>query len=164
MDAKTAFLNGDLDEKIYMEQPKGFVVLNQKKKVCKLAKSLYGLKQEVKQWHEKLDKVMLSNGFKINECDKYVYIKVANRWYVIVCLYVDVVLIVGSNDKMIKTIKKMLNKHYDHNKEPSILCNEWQRLPFLYKLVFFAPLYTQQQLRAHKVLESFFFPYLLFSQ
>ena len=44
MDVKTAFLNGDLDEEIYMEQPEGFAVLDQEKKVCRLVKSLYGLK------------------------------------------------------------------------------------------------------------------------
>ena len=45
MDVKTAFLNGDLDEEIYMEQPEGFVVPGQEKKVCRLVKSLYGLKK-----------------------------------------------------------------------------------------------------------------------
>ena len=49
MDVKTAFLNGDLDKEIYMEQPEGFVLLGNEKKVCKLVKSLYGLKQAPKQ-------------------------------------------------------------------------------------------------------------------
>ena len=49
MDVKTAFLNGDLDEEIYMEQPEGFVAPGQEKKVCKLVKSLYGLNQAPKQ-------------------------------------------------------------------------------------------------------------------
>ena len=53
MDVKTAFLNGDLNEEIYMEQPEGFVVSGQEKKVCRLVKSLYGLKQAPKHWHEK---------------------------------------------------------------------------------------------------------------
>ena len=70
MDVKTAFLNGDLDEEIYMEQPEGFVVPGQEKKFCQLVKSLYGLKQAPMQWHEKFDSVMMTNGFKINECDK----------------------------------------------------------------------------------------------
>src|SRR5215813_3783108 len=60
MDVKTAFLNGELDEEIYMEQPEGFNVPGQKNKVCKLVKSLYGLKQAPKKWHEKFDKEMLS--------------------------------------------------------------------------------------------------------
>ena len=48
MDVKTAFLNGDLEEEIYMEQPEGFVAPGKEKKVCKLVKSLYGLKQAPK--------------------------------------------------------------------------------------------------------------------
>ena len=75
MDVKTAFLNGDLEKEIYMEQPEGFIVPGQEKKVCKLVKSLYGLKQTPKQWHEKFDNTMITNGFRINECDKCVYIK-----------------------------------------------------------------------------------------
>ena len=51
MDVKTAFLNGDLEEEIYLEQPEGFIVLGQEQKVCRLIKSLYGLKQAPKQWH-----------------------------------------------------------------------------------------------------------------
>jgi hypothetical protein len=48
MDVKTAFLNGELDEEIYMEQPEGFIVPRKEKKVCRLVKSLYGLKQAPK--------------------------------------------------------------------------------------------------------------------
>ena len=55
MDVKTAFLNGDLDEEIYMEQPEGSPTPGQENKVCKLVKSLYGLKQAPKQWHEKFE-------------------------------------------------------------------------------------------------------------
>ena len=51
MDVKIAFLNGDLDEETYMEQPKDFISSRQEKKVCKSVKSLYGLKQAPKQWH-----------------------------------------------------------------------------------------------------------------
>ena len=107
MDVKTAFLNGELDEEIYMEQPEGFIVPGKEKKVCRLVKSLYGLKQAPKQWHEKFDKAVLSNGFKINECDKCVYVKSTNDGYVILCLYVDDMLIVGSNVKMIQSTKDM---------------------------------------------------------
>ena len=85
MDVKTGFLNGELEEKIYMEQPEWFVAHGQEKKVCRLVKSLYGLKQAPKQWHQTFDKTMLSNGFKINECDKCVYNKSTPTTYVLVC-------------------------------------------------------------------------------
>ncbi|GJV21831.1 zinc finger, CCHC-type containing protein [Tanacetum coccineum] len=71
MDVKTAFLNGDLDEEVYMKQPKGFVMPGNEHKVCKLVKSLYGLKQAPKQWHQKFDEVVLSSGFLLNQSDKF---------------------------------------------------------------------------------------------
>nr|GEY21380.1 zinc finger, CCHC-type [Tanacetum cinerariifolium] len=75
MDMITAFLNGDLDEKIYMKQPEGFVMPERESKLCKLKKSLYGLKQAPKQWHQKFDDVVLSNGFSLNQANKCVYSK-----------------------------------------------------------------------------------------
>ena len=113
MDVKTAFLNGELDEEIYMEQPEGFNVPGQTKKVCRLVKSLYGLKQAPKQWHEKFDNLMMSNGFKINECDKCVYVKNTNNGCVIICLYVDDLHIIGSNVDIIKSTKRILNNKFD---------------------------------------------------
>ncbi|PWA98998.1 hypothetical protein CTI12_AA013410 [Artemisia annua] len=113
MDVKTAFLNGDLEEEIYMNQPEGFIAPGQENKVCRLVKSLYGLKQAPKQWHQKFDHAMLESGFKINECDKCVYVKDTSSGYVILCLYVDDMLIVGSNDKMIKSTKDMLKSKFD---------------------------------------------------
>ena len=56
---------------------------------------------------------MMSHGFKINECDKCVYVKDVEHGYVIVCLYVDDILIVGNNDKMITSTKNMLNSRFD---------------------------------------------------
>ena len=56
---------------------------------------------------------MMSHGFKIKECDKCVYVKDVEHGYVIVCLYVDDILIVGSNDKMITSTKNMLNSRFD---------------------------------------------------
>ena len=54
MDEKTAFLNGELEEEVYIKQPESFVVPSQERKVCKLIKSLYGLRQVSKQWHQKI--------------------------------------------------------------------------------------------------------------
>jgi hypothetical protein len=98
MDVKTAFLNGDLDEKVYMEQLEGFIMHRHEKKVCKLVKSLYGLKQAPKQWHEKFDYVILSHGFKHNNANKCIYSKFTDCYGVIICLYVDDMLIFGTRD------------------------------------------------------------------
>ncbi|GKD98518.1 putative RNA-directed DNA polymerase [Tanacetum coccineum] len=113
MDVKTVFLNGDLEEEIYINQPKGFIDPGQEGKVYRLVKSLYGLKQAPKQWHQKFDHTMLESGFKINECDKCVHVKDTSSRYVILCLDVDDMLIVGSNDKMIKSTKDILKSKFD---------------------------------------------------
>ncbi|PHT89709.1 hypothetical protein T459_04822 [Capsicum annuum] len=112
MNVKTAFLNGELKEEIYMKKPKGFVVPGKENKVCKIIKSLYGLKQAPKQWHAKFDKTMLANGFKINECDKCVYIKDTLNHQVIVCLYVDDMLIISRDISDINTMKQMLESKF----------------------------------------------------
>jgi hypothetical protein len=65
MDVKTAFLNGELEEEIYMDQPDRFVVKGEERKMCKLLKSLYGLKQAHKQCHEKFDRTLTYVGFAI---------------------------------------------------------------------------------------------------
>ncbi|GKA43538.1 auxin efflux carrier component 2 [Tanacetum coccineum] len=109
MDVKTAFLNGELDEEIYMQQPEGFVVKGQEHKVYKLVKSLYDLKQAPKQWHEKFDYTLLSNDFQINECDKCVYVKQYKNAFVIIFLYVDDMLIMGTNMDVINQTKKMFS-------------------------------------------------------
>ena len=96
-----------------MQQPEGFLSPGNENKVCKSVKSLYGLKQAPKQWHEKFDEAMLSNGFKINESDKCVYIKCIDVGYVIVRLYVDDLLILGNNNAIIKSTKDMLSSRFD---------------------------------------------------
>ena len=93
MDVKISFLNGDLDEEVYMEQLEGFVLPRNEKKVCKLVKSLYSLKQALKQWYEKFDLVILLDGFVHNSFNKCMYSKFTKEYEVIVCLYVDNILI-----------------------------------------------------------------------
>ena len=96
-----------------MRQPKGFVVPGQEHKICKLVKSLYGLKQAPKQWHKKLDKVVLKNGFHINDADKCVYIKFTADKGVIICLYVDDILIFGTNIEQVENTKGVLSQNFD---------------------------------------------------
>ncbi|KAF3645400.1 putative tyrosyl-DNA phosphodiesterase 2-like [Capsicum annuum] len=113
IDVKTVSLNGQLEEEIYMEQPEGFVIPEKENKVCKLIKSLYGLKQAPKQWHAKFDQTMVANEFKINECDKCVYIKDTPNHQVIVCLYVDNMLIFSKDISDINATKRMLESKFD---------------------------------------------------
>ena len=79
MDVKTAFLNGFLDEEIYMEQPLGFIQRGQEKKVCKLQKSIYGLKQASRSWNIKFDDTIKEFDFSQSEDDPCVYKKVSGR-------------------------------------------------------------------------------------
>ncbi|KAI3729198.1 hypothetical protein L6452_17851 [Arctium lappa] len=113
MDVKTAFLNGELEEEVYMEQPESFIVQGQEKKVCKLIKSLYGLKQAPKQWHQKFNQIILSNGFRINESDKCVYSRFINGQGFIICLYVDDMLIFGTDLEQVQMTKKLLSENFD---------------------------------------------------
>ena len=96
-----------------MEQPEGFIVKGQEHKVYKLVKSLYGLKQAPKQWHKKFDSVMIKDGFTMNEFDKCVYTKTVRNACIIVSLYVDDMLILGTNIEIIKSTKRMLSNNFD---------------------------------------------------
>ena len=112
MDVKIAFLNRELDEEIYMDQPDGFVVKGQESKMCKLLKSLYGLKQAPKQWHEKFDRTLICAGFVINDVDRCVYYYYGVSAGVILCLYVDDILIFSTNIA-INEVKSFLSKSFD---------------------------------------------------
>ena len=110
---KLFYLNGDLDEEIYLIQPEGFSVPGHENKVCKLVKSLYGLKQALKQWHEKVDQVLLSGNFSSVEVERCVYNKIVNDDCVIICLYVDDMLICGTSMCIILEIKSLLASNFD---------------------------------------------------
>ena len=110
LDVKTAFLHGNLEEDIYMIQPKGFIVQGQENLVYKLRKSLYGIKQAPKQWYKKFDSFMHRIGFKRCEANHCCYVKSFDNSYIILLLYVDDILIVGSSFEEINNLKKQLFK------------------------------------------------------
>ncbi|GJY66624.1 zinc finger, CCHC-type containing protein [Tanacetum coccineum] len=113
MDVKTAFLNGELDEEVYMNQPQSFIISSNENKVCKLIKSLSGLKHTPKQWHQKFDVVVLSNGYLLNQADKYVYSKFNESGKeVIICLYVDDMLIFGTDQVQVDLAKEFLSSRF----------------------------------------------------
>ncbi|KAL6334059.1 hypothetical protein AAG906_001815 [Vitis piasezkii] len=111
MDVKTAFLHGDLDKEIYMEQPEGFVLKGKEDYVCKLKKSLYGLKQAPRQWYKKFESVMGEQGYRKTTSDHCVFVqKFSDDDFVILLLYVDDILIVGRNVSRIDNLKKQASK------------------------------------------------------
>jgi hypothetical protein len=84
---KTAFLHGDLEEDIYMDQPEGFIVPGKEDYVCRLKKYLYGLKQSPRQWYKRFDSFMLSKGFQRSQYDSCVYLKFVNGYHLHICCY-----------------------------------------------------------------------------
>ena len=113
MDVKTVFLNGELDEEIYMNHSLGFELKGQERKVCKLKRSIYGLKQSSRQWNLKFHQAMLNDGFTMVEEDHCLYIKHSNIGFIILSLYVDDILIVGNDKKLIDDTKKWLSSNFE---------------------------------------------------
>jgi len=113
MDVKTAFLNGDLEERVYMAQPKGFVVTGKERMGCRLKKSIYGLKQASRQWYLKFDKTIRKFGFTENVEDNCVYAKFKNGKYIFLVLYVDDILLASSDVTLLQEIKRFLSSNFD---------------------------------------------------
>lgn len=113
LDVKTAFLHGELEEDIYMNQPKGFVIPGKENLVCRLKKSLYGLKQSPRQWYKRFDSFMLSRGFKRSDYDSCVYLKIVNGSAIYLLLYVDDMLIVAKEKSEIAKLKAQLSKEFE---------------------------------------------------
>jgi len=100
MDVKTIFLHGDLEEEIYMKQLEGCVVNGKRELVCKLKKSLYGLKRSPRMWYQKFDTFIQRLGFTRSKAYHCVYFKLIGDHVIYLVLYVDDILLVG-NDKEI---------------------------------------------------------------
>ena len=89
------------------------MIHRQVKKVCKLDKTIYGLKQSPTLWHEKFDKLIVSDDFRVNESDKCIYYKFENDICTIICVYVDDLLIFSSNIHAVNKVKSLLNANFD---------------------------------------------------
>lgn len=103
MDVRSAYLNGDLDEEIYMKQPTGYVEEGKESCVCRLKKGLYGLKQAGRLWNKKIDTVLKGMGFAALPADNCVYVYRRENTIVLLSLYVDDLLI--ASDSLTKVIK-----------------------------------------------------------
>jgi len=97
MDVKTVFLNGDLEEDVYMDQPEGFEIKGKDQMVCKLKKSIYGLKQASRQWYIKFNDTITSFGFKEITVDRCIYQKISGSKFIFLVMYVDDILL-ATND------------------------------------------------------------------
>ena len=112
MDVRTAFLNGDLVEDVYMSQPIGFEEVGKDHMVCKLQKPIYGLKQASRQWYLKFD-VVTANGFKENIVDQCIYMKVSGSKFIFMVLYVNDILLVANDIDLLIETKQLLFIHFD---------------------------------------------------
>ncbi|WRX11510.1 Reverse transcriptase [Theobroma cacao] len=111
MDVKTAFLNGDLEKRIYMAQPEGFIKKGHEHKVYELHRSIYGLKQTSRSWNIRFDTIIKSYGFQQNVDEPCVYKKIQDKKVVFLVLYVDDILLIGNDIGMLSTVKdKMFAK------------------------------------------------------
>uniref|UniRef100_A0A803QFD1 Reverse transcriptase Ty1/copia-type domain-containing protein n=1 Tax=Cannabis sativa TaxID=3483 RepID=A0A803QFD1_CANSA len=114
MDVTTTFLHGDLEEEIYMEQPKGFEIKGKKEMVYKLVKSLYGLKQAPRQWNRKFDAFMINHEFNRSYHDTYLYYKGSSIKDVIyLLLYVDDMLILSQEISRVDMVKDLLKTKFE---------------------------------------------------
>ncbi|CAL9021267.1 unnamed protein product [Prunus brigantina] len=113
MDVKTAFLNGELSEEIVMQQPEGFVEEDSKQLVCKLKKSIYGLKQASRQWYLKFHKIITSFGFVENRLDECIYLKNSGSRFIFLVLYVDDILLASSDESLLYETKNFLSMNFE---------------------------------------------------
>lgn len=111
MDVTTAFLNGALMEEVYMKQPDGFVEQGKKDLVCKLKKSIYGLKQSPRCWNHSLDDFLKNLGFAQTLSDPCIYVKLGEELFII-AVYVDDIILACKSDKKIEEIKNSLASQY----------------------------------------------------
>ncbi|KAG8491252.1 hypothetical protein CXB51_014428 [Gossypium anomalum] len=114
LDVKTAFLHGELEEDIYMQQPEGFTVSEKEDYVCLLKKSLYNLKQSPRQWYKRFDSFMTSYDFKRISFDSCVYFKKnSDGSFVYLLLYVDDMLIAAKDKGEIRKVKAQLSEEFE---------------------------------------------------
>src|SRR5882757_832549 len=113
MDVKSAFLNGLLDEEIYMEQPQGFIDPDHPQKVCLLQKAIYGLKQVSRAWNQQFHSVLQDLHFTRTRSDAGVYHRQDDGGTLIIILYVNDITILGDNLKNVEKIKTTLSNRYE---------------------------------------------------
>jgi hypothetical protein len=112
MDVKTTFLNGLIQEEVYIEQPLGFEVHGRESHVCRLKKALYGLKQAPSAWYSRIDAYLQQLGFEKSEADPNLYFIVVGEDPLILLLYVDDLFITGA-ERLINSCKESLASEFE---------------------------------------------------
>ncbi|KAM1079184.1 hypothetical protein ACFX2B_013776 [Malus domestica] len=114
LDVKSAFLNGVLEEEVYVDQPQGFEVKGSESKVYRLKKALYGLKQAPRAWYSEIDAHFTKCGFKKSLSEATLYTKVENKSEIlIVSIYVDDVVFTGNSKKMVDEFRNEMMGKYE---------------------------------------------------
>lgn len=111
MDVNNAFLHGELKEEVYMSMPPGFDSVGPHK-VCKLLKSLYGLKQASRKWYERLTTLLLNFGYKQAHADHSLFTHITTTSYTALLVYVDDIVIVGDSIAEVSKIKQLLDQSF----------------------------------------------------
>ncbi|XP_061349581.1 uncharacterized mitochondrial protein AtMg00810-like [Gastrolobium bilobum] len=113
MDVKSAFLNGVLEEEVYLEQPPGFMKVEQERKVLRLKKALYGLKQAPQAWNTRIDSYFKKDRFEQCPYEHAMYVKKKEGNILLVALYVDDLILLGNDEGMIQDFKKKMTKEFE---------------------------------------------------
>ena len=111
MDVKLAFLNGVVEEEVYVEQPLDFETHDRESHVCRLKKALYGLKQAPKTWYDRIDSFLSSLVFTKSKVDSNLYCKVEYGNLVMLLLYVDDLFVTGTDGLIVDTKRKLTAKY-----------------------------------------------------
>ncbi|RVW96855.1 Retrovirus-related Pol polyprotein from transposon TNT 1-94 [Vitis vinifera] len=114
LDIKNVFLNGDLEEEVYMEIPPGFEGSMAKNQVCKLQKSLYGLKQSPRAWFDRFTKAVLKLGYKQGQADHTLFVKKSHAGKMaILIVYVDDIILFGNDMEELQNLKTYLSEEFE---------------------------------------------------
>ena len=113
MDVKSSFLNGELEEEVYIEQPEGFQLSENEDYVCRLKRALYGLKQAPRAWYSRLDRYLLQQNFKRGSADSNLYIKQDNDNILIIEVYVDDIIFGSDDDSLSQQFTTDMQKEFE---------------------------------------------------
>ena len=113
MDVKSVFLNGVLEEEVYLEQPPGCMKIGEEKKVLKLKKTLYELKQTPRAWNTRIDTYFKENGHKQCSHEHALYTKKSGGNVILIAFYVDDLIFSSNNDEMIEEFKNTMTQEFE---------------------------------------------------